>query len=130
MKKVLLTIATAAALLAPATATPATSAGHGYRNPRAPQIMQAGLRTMPRQFPGVRCSWFVPGRSINCTMHKGGRTYVLWLKPYRVGATNAVRMRAGRREDAAPLTDIGDRTHRTRRCSAQAVSAPVSTRYP
>ena len=85
MKKVLLTIATAAALLAPATATPATSTGHGYRNPRAPQVMQAGLRTMPRQFPGVRCSWFVPRRSINCTLHKGGRTYVLWLKPYRVG---------------------------------------------
>src|SRR5262245_35621854 len=83
MKLALITLT--ALLLVPATATGSTNAGHGYRNSRAPQVMQAGLRTMPRQFPGVRCSWFVPRRSINCTMHKGGRTYVLWLKPYRVG---------------------------------------------
>ena len=84
MKKVLLTIATAAALLAPATATPATSAGHGYRANNAPRLMQRGLESLP-QFRRVRCEWFVPSRSISCTARASSGHLTLTFKPFRKG---------------------------------------------
>jgi hypothetical protein len=82
----LATVGAAAAVLAP-SAFGAGMAKHGFANPRAPKLLQAGLRANATRLHEnhIQCLWEVKPRSVGCTLFVRSTPVSLLFEPYAKG---------------------------------------------